>query len=89
MRLPFRYYSQIMIGKMSKITTFTEELLKKIGAWNDTVKTWLSLPTTNSSTRYHGRDARHKLLTYYNRTMEDMVFSLYSKDYEIFAFDKT
>ncbi|VDH94856.1 Hypothetical predicted protein [Mytilus galloprovincialis] len=40
-RLPEYLYEQMMVGKLSEISSFTERLFKKIGAWNEKVVAWL------------------------------------------------
>ncbi|CAG2202518.1 unnamed protein product [Mytilus edulis] len=41
-RVPEYFYKQMMVGKFSEISSFTERLLKRIGAWNETVEHWLN-----------------------------------------------
>lgn len=41
-RAPKHFYKQMMIGKFSEISSFTERLLKRIGASNETVVYWIT-----------------------------------------------
>ncbi|VDH94167.1 Hypothetical predicted protein [Mytilus galloprovincialis] len=87
-RAPKHFYKQMMIGKFSEISSFTERLLKRIGAWNETVVYWI----TSSKHIYqpHSTNAKSKLLTYYNNTKsQDLIFDLFSDDYNVFGFEKT
>ncbi|XP_071144951.1 carbohydrate sulfotransferase 9-like [Mytilus edulis] len=88
-KLPRHLYKNTMIGKMPDIDKFTENLLTKIGAWNDTVKDWLHSKEQFGRARPHATSARQKLLQYYNDTKsQDIIFEMYTDDYKVFNFDK-
>ncbi|CAC5423375.1 CHST9 [Mytilus coruscus] len=88
-RLPRHFYKNTMIGKMQDIYTFTQKLLTKIGAWNDTVKDWLHSKEQLERSRSHATSAREKLFQYYNDTKtQDFIFEMYADDYEVFKFNK-
>ncbi|VDI54481.1 Hypothetical predicted protein [Mytilus galloprovincialis] len=88
-KLPRHLYKNTIIGKMPDINKFSENLLTKIGAWNDTVKDWLHSKEQFGRTRHHATSARQKLLQYYNDTKsQDIIFEMYTDDYEVFNFDK-
>ncbi|CAC5387508.1 unnamed protein product [Mytilus coruscus] len=87
-RIPEYFYEHMMVGKLFEISSFTERLLKKIGAWNEKVVAWLQL--SQKLTRSHKRDAKSKLLQYYNDTKtQDLIFNLFSEDYRVFGFNMT
>ncbi|VDI07848.1 Hypothetical predicted protein [Mytilus galloprovincialis] len=56
-RAPKYFYKKMMIGKMADISTFTEKLLTKIGAWNETVKIWLHSKDSEKKSRSHAQNA--------------------------------
>ncbi|CAC5364338.1 CHST9 [Mytilus coruscus] len=88
-RVPKYFYKNMMIGKMPDILTFTEKLLVKIGAWNESVKVWIYSKDRKKKTRYHAKKAIDKLSQYYNDTkIQDMIFERYADDYEVFNFEK-
>ncbi|CAC5416926.1 CHST9 [Mytilus coruscus] len=88
-RLPRYFYKNTMIGKMPDIYTFTQKLLTKIGAWNDTIKDWLHSKEQWERSRHHATNAREKLFQYYNDTKtQDIIFEMFADDYEVFKFDK-
>ncbi|XP_063438934.1 carbohydrate sulfotransferase 9-like [Mytilus trossulus] len=88
-KLPRHLYKYTWIGKMPDINTFTQNLLTKIGAWNDTVKDYLNSKEQFEKTRPHATSASEKLLQYYNDTeSQDTIFKMYAADYDVFKFDK-
>ncbi|CAG2191321.1 CHST9 [Mytilus edulis] len=88
-RAPKYFYKNMMIGKMPDILTFTEKLLTKIGAWNESVKDWIYSKDRKNKTRYHARKAEDKLFQYYNDTKtQDIIFEKYADDYDVFNFEK-
>ncbi|XP_063419978.1 carbohydrate sulfotransferase 9-like isoform X2 [Mytilus trossulus] len=87
-RIPEYLYEQMMVGKLSEISSFTERLFKKIGAWNEKVVAWLQ--SSEKLTRDHRSDAKSKLLQYYNGTKTgDLIFDLFPEDYRVFGFSMT
>ncbi|CAG2240590.1 CHST9 [Mytilus edulis] len=88
-RAPKYFYKKMMIGKMADISTFTEKLLTKIGAWNETVKYWLDSKDSEKKSRSHAQNAGDKLLQYYNNTkLQDVIFEMFEDDYIVFNFEK-
>ncbi|VDI00676.1 Hypothetical predicted protein [Mytilus galloprovincialis] len=88
-KLPRYFYKNTMIGKMPDIYTFTQNLLKKIGAWNDNVRYWLHSKEQLERSRHHATSARDKLFQYYSDTKtQNIIFEMFSDDYEVFKFDK-
>ncbi|XP_063425371.1 uncharacterized protein LOC134708651 [Mytilus trossulus] len=88
LRAPEYFYKQMMVGKFSHISSFTEKLLKRIGAWNEKVANWI----TSSKHIYqpHATNSKNKLLAYYNNTKsQDLIFNLFSDDYRVFGYDRT
>ena len=79
----------MIIGKMEHIFEFTELLLKKIGAWNNKTKLWLNSTKFADETRWHATDSKIKIMQYYNRDLEDEIFNIYKRDYDVFNFDRT
>lgn len=86
-RIPRHYYKMMMTGKMADISSFTELLLKQIGAWDDDVEKWLSSGDL-AKTRRHATHAKDKILKYYNPQFERQIFYMYKDDYEVFSFNK-
>lgn len=87
--LPKQFYKNMMIGKMSNISTFTELLLRRIGVWNETIKTFLGSKRMYSLTQSHAKNATQKLLNYYNTTeLQNSIFHMFAEDYEVFKFSK-
>jgi hypothetical protein len=64
----------MMTGKMADISSFTELLLKQIGAWDDDVEKWLSSGDL-AKTRRHATHAKDKILKYYNPQFERFTAS--------------
>ncbi|CAG2221499.1 CHST9 [Mytilus edulis] len=88
-RAPKYFYKKMMIGKMADISTFTEKLLTKIGAWNETVKIWLHSKDSEKKSRSHAQNAGDKLLQYYNNTkLQDVIFEMFEDDYNVFNFER-
>ncbi|XP_052083681.1 carbohydrate sulfotransferase 9-like [Mytilus californianus] len=88
-RAPKYFYKNMMIGKMTNMSTFTEKLLTKIGAWNDTVKNWLDSKESEKKSRSHAQNAGDKLLQYYNDTkFQDVIFEMFEDDYDVFNFER-
>lgn len=87
-RIPRHYYTMMMTGKMVDISSFTELLLKQIGAWNDDVEKWLSSNDLNK-TRSHATQAKDNILKYYNPQFERQILDMYKDDYEVFGYNKT
>ncbi|VDI63553.1 Hypothetical predicted protein [Mytilus galloprovincialis] len=88
-KLPRFLYRNMMIGKMSDIFTFTEQLLTKIVAWNETVNVWMNLEKIKKRARHHATNAKDKLYQYYNDTkIQDIIFEIYADDYDVFNFEK-
>ena len=88
-RAPVHFYKNMIIGKMEHIFEFTELLLKKIGAWNNKTKLWLNSTKFADETRWHATDSKIKMMQYYNRDLEDEIFNIYKRDYDVFNFDRT
>jgi hypothetical protein len=40
-------------------------------------------------TRWHATDSKIKMMQYYNRDLEDEIFNIYKRDYDVFNFDRT
>ena len=87
-RLPKYYYDRMSIGNMSDVSSFTENLLRRVGAWNSNVQTWLNSQNITNSTRPHAKNAKEKMLKWYNRKLEDAIFEIYADDYEVFGFNR-
>ncbi|CAC5364355.1 CHST9 [Mytilus coruscus] len=88
-KVPKFLYKNMMIGKMSDIFTFTEQLLTKIGAWNETVNVWMNSEKIEKRARPHATNAKDKLFQYYNDTkVQDLIFEMYADDYDVFNFEK-
>ncbi|CAC5417102.1 unnamed protein product [Mytilus coruscus] len=87
-RVPEYFYKQMMVGKFSEISSFTERLLKSIGAWNEKVEHWLK--SSKHIYQPHATNAKSKFLTYYKDTRsQDLIFDLFSDDYKVFGFNRT
>ncbi|CAC5407238.1 unnamed protein product [Mytilus coruscus] len=87
-RAPEYFYKQMMVRKFSEISSYTERLLKRIGAWNEKVQNWLK--SSKQIYQPHATNAKSKLVTYYNDTKsQDLIFDLFSDDYKVFGFDRT
>ncbi|CAC5364354.1 CHST9 [Mytilus coruscus] len=88
-KIPRFLYKNMMIGKMSDIFTFTEQLLTKIGAWNEAVNVWMNSEKIKKRARPHATNAKDKLFQYYNDTkIQDLIFEMYADDYDVFNFEK-
>ncbi|CAC5364972.1 unnamed protein product [Mytilus coruscus] len=82
-------YKNMMLGKMSNIFEFTEKVMRKIGAWDNSVKLWFNSKSIDQTTRPHATNATNKLLYFYkNKDLQDQIFQIYSDDYEVFNFEK-
>ncbi|CAC5390470.1 unnamed protein product [Mytilus coruscus] len=87
-RIPEYLYEQMMVGKLSEISSLTERLFKKIGAWNEKVVAWLR--SKDKFRRITRTDAKTKLLQFYNDTKtQDLIFNLFSEEYRVFGFNMT
>ncbi|XP_063425227.1 carbohydrate sulfotransferase 9-like [Mytilus trossulus] len=88
-KVPRFLYKNMMIGKMSDIFNFTEQLLTKIGAWNETVNDWMNSEKIKKRARLHATNAKDKLYQYYKDTkVQDIIFEMYANDYDVFNFEK-
>lgn len=84
-RAPIWLYKNMFIGKMSNITDFTVDLLKKIGAYTTDIQSKLR----EFRKAHYASNAGSILQQYYNDTkLEDTIFDMYKDDYEVFGFDK-
>lgn len=90
-RLPQHYYKHMIVGVMENLPDFTEKLLRKVGAWNDTVRHWLQNRKRNDLvvTRMHATNAKNKILKYYTHSLEKKIVTRYQKDYDVFGFDRS
>lgn len=86
-RAPVHFYKKMMIGKMEHITEFTELLLRKIGAWNRNTDLWLKSKYIDALR--HATHAKNKMMQYYNKGYEDIIFNMHRQDYEVFGFDRS
>ncbi|VDI63554.1 Hypothetical predicted protein [Mytilus galloprovincialis] len=88
-KVPKFLYKNMIVGKLSDIFAFTEQLLTKIGAWNETVNVWMNSEKTEKRARHHATNSKDKLYQYYNDTkIQDIIFEMYTDDYDVFNFEK-
>lgn len=87
--LPETFYKNMTIGRMDNISQFTEDLLKKIGAWNSTVQQWITSNGDIVRSQGHATNSSNVLSRYYNTELENKIFERYELDYKVFTFNKT
>lgn len=87
--LPEKFYKNMTIGRMDNLSQFTEDLLKKIGAWNSTVRQWLNGNGDIVRSQGHATNSSNLLSRYYNTELENKIFIRYELDYKVFTFNKT
>ena len=86
------YQKQILWGKMENMQEFGKQLLTKIGAWDEWGHKWGKDQNETLFSEYRKRmesNSIWKLQKYYNRALEDQVFQIFRRDFEVFNYSKS